>query len=52
MRCPRCKELQDILAFIPLDQIVEFCDETNPIYKCQLCSWIFSPAPRSREIFR
>jgi hypothetical protein len=24
--------------------VEEFADETNPIYKCPLCRWVFSPA--------
>lgn len=44
MRCPRCKKLRDILAWIPLMQIEEFVAETNPIYKCPDCRWVFSPA--------
>lgn len=44
MTCPRCREKQDILRFIPMGMIEEFQDETNPIYKCPLCRWVFSPA--------
>ncbi len=50
MRCPRCKELQDILAFRPLIQIQEFISETNPIYKCAICNWMFSPGPDLSEL--
>ncbi len=51
MRCPRCKEKHDILAYVPMAQIEEFADETNPIYKCPDCRWIFSPAPHVLETF-
>jgi uncharacterized protein with PIN domain len=51
MRCPRCKELHDILAYVPMKQIPEFAAETNPIYKCPSCRWIFSPAPHALEDF-
>lgn len=44
MRCPRCKRLKDILAWVPMQQIEEFVDETHPIYKCSDCHWIFAPA--------
>jgi uncharacterized Zn finger protein len=44
MTCPRCREKQDILRFIPMGIIEEFQDETNPIYKCPECRWVFSPA--------
>jgi uncharacterized protein with PIN domain len=51
MRCPRCKKLHDILAYVPLQQIEEFSAETNPIYKCPSCRWMFSPAPHFLEDF-
>ena len=43
MRCPRCKGLHDILQYVPMGQIEEFVTETNTIYKCPTCRWIFSP---------
>lgn len=43
MRCPRCKELHDILRYVPMGQVEEFIEETNPVYKCPSCRWIFSP---------
>jgi rubredoxin len=52
MICPRCKRKHDILAYIPMEQIEEFAAETNPIYKCPSCRWIFSPAPHALEVFR
>lgn len=52
MTCPRCKVQRDILEWIPMEQIEEFADETNPIYKCRGCHWIFSPAPTALEVFR
>lgn len=44
MRCPRCRELFDLLRFVPMGMIEEFRNETNPIYKCPGCRWVFSPA--------
>lgn len=49
MRCPRCKELHDVLRYMPLGLIEEFAAETNPIYKCPGCNWVFSPAPHVLE---
>jgi hypothetical protein len=43
MHCPRCKKLQPVLSFMRMEESPEFEDETNPIYKCSLCKWIFSP---------
>lgn len=51
MRCPRCKQLHDILKYVPLEQKKEFELETNPVYKCPQCRWIFSPAPFILEVF-
>ncbi len=51
MVCPRCKEEHNILAYVPLMQIEEFEDETNPIYKCPLCRWMFSPTIHVEELF-
>ena len=51
MRCPRCKNLHDILKYVPLMEIEEFQAETNPIYKCPKCRWMFSPAPHILEVF-
>lgn len=44
MRCPRCKGLHNLLQYVPLMQIEEFESETNTIYKCPSCRWIFSPS--------
>lgn len=44
MRCPRCRELQDILNYSVLEQKAAFAHETNPVYKCPKCRWAFSPA--------
>ena len=52
MRCPRCRKQHDILRYVPMEQIEEFVTETNPIYKCPSCRWIFSPAPYVLENFR
>ncbi len=43
MHCPRCKKLQPVLSFMRMEESPEFESETNPIYKCSLCKWIFSP---------
>lgn len=51
MVCPRCKKPHDILTYVPLMQVQEFCAETNPIYKCPTCRWIFSPAQHVVEVF-
>jgi rubredoxin len=44
MVCPRCKVWQDVLRFVPLEQIGEYAHETVPIYKCALCRWLFAPS--------
>lgn len=54
MRCPRCKELRQILQYKPMETIVAFEEELNPIYKCRPvnpseaswkgCGFIFSPS--------
>jgi hypothetical protein len=49
MRCPRCRVLHDILAYTPMGQIESFVKETNPVYKCPKCRWIFSPASHVLE---
>lgn len=51
MVCPRCDEEHDILAYVPMKQIEKYAAETNPIYKCPDCRWIFSPAPHVLEEF-
>lgn len=43
MHCPRCKKLQPVLSFMRMEESPEFESETNPVYKCSLCKWIFSP---------
>lgn len=50
MRCPRCKAKHDVLRFIPMGVIEEYEDETNPIYKCPSCRWVFSPALTEDEL--
>jgi DNA-directed RNA polymerase subunit RPC12/RpoP len=44
MRCPRCRKQHDVLLYVPMGLIEEFVAETNPVYKCPSCRWIFSPA--------
>ena len=43
MHCPRCKKLQAIESYMRMSESPEFDSETNPIYKCSECKWIFSP---------
>lgn len=43
MHCPRCKKLLPVLSFMRMEESPEFEEETNPIYKCSECKWIFSP---------
>jgi len=52
MTCPRCEYPQDILRYVPMMQVKAFAAETNPVYKCPKCKWIFSPAAHVVEIFR
>lgn len=49
MICPRCKKQHDVLRYVPMGQIEEFYAETNPVYKCPQCRWIFSPAAHVLE---
>lgn len=55
MRCPRCKEVRDILDYQRMGEVEEFREETMPIYKCPKarggCSWVFAPAAHVREEF-
>jgi uncharacterized protein with PIN domain len=52
MRCPRCKEVQDILRYKPMEVIEEFRLETVPLYKCPKCRFIFAPSNNAlTEIF-
>lgn len=44
MTCPRCGTRHDVLRYIPMGIIEEYAAETNPIYKCPSCRWVFSPA--------
>jgi hypothetical protein len=48
MRCPRDRQLRNILLYRPLEDKPEFTEETNAIVKCPDCGWIFSPAGISR----
>jgi uncharacterized protein with PIN domain len=50
MRCPRCKKRQDVLRFVPMGVIEEYITETNPIYKCPSCRWVFSPSLTIAEL--
>lgn len=47
MICPRCKKPHNILAYIPMEQIEEFKNETNAVYRCPSCRWVFSPTDES-----
>jgi transposase-like protein len=44
LRCPRCKKEHSIESYMRLAEAKEFEHETNPIYKCESCKWIFSLA--------
>lgn len=44
LKCPRCRSDFDILQYNRLMEIEEFVDQTNPVYKCPKCRWIFSLA--------
>lgn len=50
MQCPRCREKNDVLRFVPMGIIEEFAHETNPIYKCPKCRWVFSPTLTIEEL--
>lgn len=50
MRCPRCRVKNDLLRYVPMGMIEEFRHETNPIYKCPECRWVFSPALTIEEL--
>lgn len=50
MTCPRCRGKFDVLRFVPMGIVEEFAQETNPIYKCPGCRWIFSPALTPSEL--
>lgn len=50
MKCPRCRAKNDILRYVPMGIIEEFATETNPIYKCPECRWVFSPALTIEEL--
>jgi transposase-like protein len=47
MVCPRCRVEHNVLRYVPMGMIEEFRDETNPIYKCPSCRWVFSPIERA-----
>ena len=42
LKCPRCKKDFDVLQYNRLIEIPEFQSQTNPVYKCPGCRWIFS----------
>lgn len=42
LKCARCRKDFDILQYNRLMEIEEFADQTNPVYKCPGCRWIFS----------
>ncbi len=46
MRCPRCRALHNLLRYVPMGMVEEFKEETNPVYKCPSCRWIFSPTEK------
>lgn len=50
MTCPRCRVSHDVLRYVPMGMIEEYIEETNPIYKCPSCRWVFSPALTIKEL--
>lgn len=50
MQCPRCRVKNDVLRFVPMGIVEEFALETNPIYKCPECRWVFSPSLTIEEL--
>ena len=42
LTCPRCKKQHDVLQYNRLMEIEEYQSQTNPVYKCPSCKWIFS----------
>lgn len=44
LKCPKCEVEQDILLYVPLAEIEKYATETQPIYKCKNCRWVFSPS--------
>lgn len=50
MRCPRDRQLRNILAYRTFEQKEEFDGETNPVVRCPDCGWIFSPGGEYREM--
>lgn len=50
MTCPRCRAQNDVLRYVPMGIVEEFKRECNPIYKCPVCRWVFSPALTIEEL--
>lgn len=50
MHCPKCMKVSNVLAFRPLRIAENFQDEQNPIIKCPLCGWVFSPRMSLEEL--
>lgn len=44
LTCPRCKKEHSVESYLRLGEAEEFKTETNPVYKCSSCKWIFSLA--------
>lgn len=42
LTCPRCKVKADILTYVPLQEIPEYAAQTQPIYKCKNCKFLFA----------
>lgn len=42
LTCPRCEVTQDILTYVPLQEISEYAAQTQPIYKCRNCKFLFA----------
>ncbi len=44
IRCPQCEVVQDVLAYVPLKNLLP--EETAEIIKCKLCRFVFAPVPK------
>lgn len=42
LRCPRCEVEADILTYVPLQEIAKYAAQTQPIYKCRNCKFVFA----------
>jgi hypothetical protein len=49
LRCPKDKQLRNMLAYKTFEVQEEFADELNVIFKCP-CGHLFSPGLSTREL--